>query len=181
MSRCGRRCCRWGESRIELLEATAEDSVIGRFVEKRGEGLHHIAVRVADVDAMFARLTEQGCDWRAMRCEVGAGGHRYFFVHPVSTGGGAGGDCWWRHCMTRLLLIHTAVRKGTVALAEGCGGGGYGGAAGAVIFGAAGAGGPAVDGDGRPALVRVGCRGGGAWAGVVYGSPGGLERGEGIV
>ncbi len=40
-----------GDSRIELLEATAEDSTIGRFVAKRGEGLHHIAVRVEDVDA----------------------------------------------------------------------------------------------------------------------------------
>jgi LAO/AO transport system kinase len=76
-----------GESRIELLEATAEDSVIGRFIAKRGEGLHHIAVAVEDVDAMFVRLKEQGMRLASDEVRVGAGGHRYFFVHPASTGG----------------------------------------------------------------------------------------------
>ena len=76
-----------GGSRIELLEATAEDSVIGRYVAKRGEGLHHVAVKVADVDAMFARLREQGVRLASDAVRVGAGGHRYFFVHPASTGG----------------------------------------------------------------------------------------------
>lgn len=76
-----------GESRIELLEATEEDSVIGRFVEKRGEGLHHIAVRVAAVDEMFERLMGQGVRLASDAVRVGAGGHRYFFVHPSSTGG----------------------------------------------------------------------------------------------
>jgi LAO/AO transport system kinase len=76
-----------GESRIELLEATAEDSVIGRFVAKRGEGLHHIAVAVEDVDAMFVKLKEQGMRLASNEVRVGAGGHRYFFVHPASTGG----------------------------------------------------------------------------------------------
>jgi LAO/AO transport system kinase len=76
-----------GESRVELLEATAEDSVIGRFVAKRGEGLHHIAVRVEDVDGMFARLTADGVRLASDAVRVGAGGHRYFFVHPASTGG----------------------------------------------------------------------------------------------
>jgi LAO/AO transport system kinase len=76
-----------GESRIELLEATEEDSVIGRFVAKRGEGLHHIAVHVDGVDAMFARLTRDGVRLASDSVRVGAGGHRYFFVHPASTGG----------------------------------------------------------------------------------------------
>jgi len=76
-----------GESRIELLEATAEDSVIGRFVAKRGEGLHHIAVAVESVDATFERLKEQGVRLASDAVRVGAGGHRYFFVHPASTGG----------------------------------------------------------------------------------------------
>jgi LAO/AO transport system kinase len=76
-----------GESRIELLEATEEDSTIGRFVAKRGEGLHHIAVHVEDVDAMFARLTKQSVKLASDAVRVGAGGHRYFFVHPASTGG----------------------------------------------------------------------------------------------
>ena len=76
-----------GETRVELLEATTEDSVIGRFVAKRGEGLHHIAVRVEDVDGMFARLTADGVRLASDAVRVGAGGHRYFFVHPASTGG----------------------------------------------------------------------------------------------
>jgi LAO/AO transport system kinase len=76
-----------GSTRIELLEATAQDSVIGRFIAKRGEGLHHIAIRVESVDAMFARMKEQGVRLVNDEVRTGAGGHRYFFVHPVSTGG----------------------------------------------------------------------------------------------
>jgi len=76
-----------GESRIELLEATEEDSTIGRFLAKRGEGLHHVAVHVPEVDAMFAKLTAQGIRLASDAVRVGAGGHRYFFVHPASTGG----------------------------------------------------------------------------------------------
>jgi LAO/AO transport system kinase len=76
-----------GGSRVELLEPTLEDSVIGRFLAKRGEGLHHVAVRVEDVDAMFARLSKEGIRIASDQVRVGAGGHRYFFVHPASTGG----------------------------------------------------------------------------------------------
>jgi LAO/AO transport system kinase len=76
-----------GESRIELLEATQEDSTIGRFLAKRGEGLHHVAVHVEGIDAMFVRLREQGVRLASDSVRVGAGGHRYFFVHPASTGG----------------------------------------------------------------------------------------------
>jgi methylmalonyl-CoA epimerase len=76
-----------GESRMELLEATEEDSTIGRFLAKRGEGLHHIAIHVDGIDAMFARLTEQGVRLASDAVRIGAGGHRYFFVHPASTGG----------------------------------------------------------------------------------------------
>ncbi|HEY6377455.1 MAG TPA: methylmalonyl Co-A mutase-associated GTPase MeaB [Edaphobacter sp.] len=76
-----------GDSRIELLEPTEEDSVIGRFLGKRGEGLHHIAVRVEGIDEMFERLRVQGVRLASDAVRVGAGGHRYFFVHPASTGG----------------------------------------------------------------------------------------------
>jgi LAO/AO transport system kinase len=76
-----------GESRIELLEATEEDSTIGKFVSKRGEGLHHVAVHVDGIDSMFAKLTAQGVRLASDSVRVGAGGHRYFFVHPASTGG----------------------------------------------------------------------------------------------
>ena len=76
-----------GETRIELLEPTEEESTIGRFLAKRGEGLHHIAVHVEGIDEMFSRLTAQGVRLASDAVRVGAGGHRYFFVHPASTGG----------------------------------------------------------------------------------------------
>jgi LAO/AO transport system kinase len=76
-----------GESRIELLEATEDDSTIGRFLAKRGEGLHHVAVHVDAIDETFANLKEQGVRLASDAVRVGAGGHRYFFVHPASTGG----------------------------------------------------------------------------------------------
>jgi LAO/AO transport system kinase len=76
-----------GETRIELLEPTEEESTIGRFLAKRGEGLHHIALHVEGIDEMFARLKAQGVRLVSDAVGVGAGGHRYFFVHPASTGG----------------------------------------------------------------------------------------------
>jgi LAO/AO transport system kinase len=76
-----------GQSRLELLEATAEGSTIARFVAKRGEGLHHIAIHVADVDAAFTRLRGDGVRLASECVGTGAGGHRYFFVHPASAGG----------------------------------------------------------------------------------------------
>jgi LAO/AO transport system kinase len=76
-----------GETRIELLEPTEEESTSGRFLAKRGEGLHHIAVHVEGIDEMFSRLTAQGVRLASDAVRVGAGGHRYFFVHPASTGG----------------------------------------------------------------------------------------------
>jgi LAO/AO transport system kinase len=75
-----------GGPRIELLEATEGDSVIGRFVEKRGEGLHHVALRVPDLAAVVSRLAAAGA--RILNePRKGAGGHEYVFVHPSSTGG----------------------------------------------------------------------------------------------
>lgn len=76
-----------GESRVELLEPTMEESVIGRFLAKRGEGLHHVAIKVADVDGMFSSLKESGVRVVSDQIRTGAGRHRYFFVHPESTGG----------------------------------------------------------------------------------------------
>jgi methylmalonyl-CoA epimerase len=75
-----------GEPRIELLEPTQPDSVIGKFLEKRGEGLHHIAIRVPDLNASVERLRASGA--RLLNePRTGAGGHLYVFVHPSSTGG----------------------------------------------------------------------------------------------
>ena len=76
-----------GESRIELLEATSPESAIARFIAKRGEGLHHIALRVNDLAATVERLKKSGTRLISEEIKVGAGGHLYVFVHPSSTGG----------------------------------------------------------------------------------------------
>jgi len=76
-----------GESRIELLEATEPDSAVGRFVAKRGEGLHHVALRVLDLGAAVERLKELGVRLVSETMQTGAGGHRYVFVHPSSANG----------------------------------------------------------------------------------------------
>jgi methylmalonyl-CoA epimerase len=75
-----------GDSRIELLEPTGPDSVIARFIEKRGEGLHHVALKVADLDSAVKRLKTSGAKL-LNDPRPGAGGHLYVFVHPSSTGG----------------------------------------------------------------------------------------------
>jgi len=75
-----------GGPRIELLEPADPESVIGRFLAKRGEGLHHVALRVPDLNAAVERLRKAGA--RLLNePQTGAGGHRYVFVHPASTGG----------------------------------------------------------------------------------------------
>jgi methylmalonyl-CoA epimerase len=76
-----------GESRIELLEATSDDSTIARFIAKRGEGLHHICIRVPDLEAAVAKLKSDGVRLVSNEIKSGAGGHRYVFVHPQSTSG----------------------------------------------------------------------------------------------
>ena len=75
-----------GESRIELLEASSADSVIAKFIEKRGEGLHHVALTVPDLAAAVARLKTGGVHV-LNEPRAGAGGHLYVFIHPASTGG----------------------------------------------------------------------------------------------
>ena len=75
-----------GGSRIELLEPTEADSPVGRFLDKRGEGLHHVALKVPDLNAAVERLRASGA--RLLNePRAGAGGHLYVFVHPASTGG----------------------------------------------------------------------------------------------
>jgi methylmalonyl-CoA/ethylmalonyl-CoA epimerase len=76
-----------GESRIELLEPTAPDSPIATFLEKRGEGLHHVALHVSDLARTVERLKAAGTRLVSEEIKVGAGGHRYVFVHPSSAGG----------------------------------------------------------------------------------------------
>ena len=76
-----------GESRIELLEPTSPDSPIGKFLAKRGEGLHHIALHVDDLSATVERLKADGTRLISDEIKLGAGGHMYVFVHPSSAGG----------------------------------------------------------------------------------------------
>ncbi len=76
-----------GESRIELLEATGPDTVIGRFVAKYGPGLHHVALHVNDISATFEELKQRGLKILSDDIQIGTGGHLYFFIHPSSAGG----------------------------------------------------------------------------------------------
>jgi len=76
-----------GDTRIELLEATSEDSAVARFIAKRGEGLHHVSLRVPDLAAAVARLKAAGARLVSEQPGTGARGHRYVFVHPQSAGG----------------------------------------------------------------------------------------------
>ena len=76
-----------GETRLELLEATSEDSVIAKFISKRGEGLHHISIRVPDLKAVVQKLKAEGTRLVSNEIKIGAGGHRYIFLHPSTTAG----------------------------------------------------------------------------------------------
>jgi methylmalonyl-CoA epimerase len=76
-----------GESRIELLEATAESSTVAKFIAKRGEGLHHVCLRVPDLPTAVERLKRDGVRLVSEEIKTGAGGHKYVFVHPASAGG----------------------------------------------------------------------------------------------
>lgn len=76
-----------GESRVELLEPTSVDSPIAGFLEKRGPGIHHIALRVEDICATLARLKSSGARLIDETPRNGAGGCLVAFIHPASTGG----------------------------------------------------------------------------------------------
>ncbi len=76
-----------GDSRIELLEPTSDDSTIAKFIAKRGEGLHHVCLRVPDLSVAVAKLRQDGVRLVSEEIKTGAGGHRYVFIHPASAGG----------------------------------------------------------------------------------------------
>jgi len=76
-----------GESRFELLEPTSEDSTIAKFIAKRGEGLHHVCIKVPDLRAAVDRLKKDGVRLVSDEIKTGAGGHHYVFVHPSSASG----------------------------------------------------------------------------------------------
>src|SRR5829696_4486725 len=76
-----------GESRIELLEPTSADSPISKFLEKRGGGIHHVAVEVEDIEAMLAKLKREGARLIDETPRIGAEGCLVAFVHPASANG----------------------------------------------------------------------------------------------
>lgn len=78
---------RVGESRIELLEPTGPDTPVGKFLAKRGEGLHHVAFQVEDIEATLGELGRDGVELIDVEPRVGAGGTRMAFVHPKSVHG----------------------------------------------------------------------------------------------
>ena len=76
-----------GDTEVELLEATSDDSPVAKFIEKRGEGIHHLAIRVDNLEAALARMKEKGIRLIDENPRYGAGGARIAFIHPRSTGG----------------------------------------------------------------------------------------------
>ncbi len=76
-----------GETRIELLESTTPDGPIGRFIEKNGEGMQQLAIRVDNIEEVIKHLMDKGIRMIDETPKIGAGGIRMAFVHPKSTGG----------------------------------------------------------------------------------------------
>ena len=76
-----------GDGHIELLSPLGPDTVVGKFVERRGEGLHHVAYRVDDIDTALVNLKEVGVELIDSEARVGIRGSRVAFLHPKSTGG----------------------------------------------------------------------------------------------
>jgi methylmalonyl-CoA/ethylmalonyl-CoA epimerase len=76
-----------GESKIELLEANSPDSPIAKFIEKRGEGIHHIAYDVEDIESEIVRLKKEGFQMIHEIPKSGADNKRIAFLHPKSSGG----------------------------------------------------------------------------------------------
>ena len=76
-----------GESSIELLEPTSDDSPIAKFLEKRGSGIHHIAIQVDDIEAALARHHEAGARLIDSTPRIGAHNMKIAFIHPKASGG----------------------------------------------------------------------------------------------
>ena len=76
-----------GETKIELLQGTHKDSPIAKFISKRGEGIHHIAFEVTDIDSEMDRLKSEGFELINSEAKDGADNKKIIFVHPKSTNG----------------------------------------------------------------------------------------------
>ena len=75
------------DSEVELLEATSDESPVAKFIEKKGEGIHHLAIRVDDLEKALAELKEKGVRLIDEKPRRGAGGAMIAFIHPAATGG----------------------------------------------------------------------------------------------
>lgn len=76
-----------GESEVELLESTSPDGPVAKYIEKRGQGIQHVAFRVADIEAALAELKEKGVRLIDQEPRNGAGGAKIAFLHPKATNG----------------------------------------------------------------------------------------------
>ncbi|WP_394579814.1 methylmalonyl-CoA epimerase [Cytobacillus firmus] len=76
-----------GETKLELLEPISEESPIAKFIEKRGEGLHHVALGVDSIQERITEMKEQGIRMLQDEPKIGAGGAHVAFMHPKSAGG----------------------------------------------------------------------------------------------
>lgn len=76
-----------GDGKLELLEPLAADTAVGRFLERRGPGLHHVAYRVTGINDRLQRLKAEGFELIDEKARPGAFGHQVAFLHPRSTGG----------------------------------------------------------------------------------------------
>jgi methylmalonyl-CoA epimerase len=74
-----------GETRIELLEPTESESPVAKFIERRGEGVHHIALKVRNIDAVLEELKGKGLKLVDEKPRIGVGGAKIAFIHPKST------------------------------------------------------------------------------------------------
>jgi len=77
-----------GPAHVELLQPLGPETVVGRFISKRGEGLHHVAYRVTEIDATLAALKQAGIELIDTEARVGIRGSRVAFLHPKAAGGG---------------------------------------------------------------------------------------------
>ena len=76
-----------GESEVELLESTAADGPVAKYIEKRGQGIQHVAFRVENIDEALAELKEKGVQLIDQQPRIGAGGAKIAFLHPKATNG----------------------------------------------------------------------------------------------
>lgn len=76
-----------GDTEVELLEGTSTESPVSKFIEAKGEGIHHLAIRVENLEAALAELKEKGVRLIDEKPRLGAGGAKIAFLHPKATGG----------------------------------------------------------------------------------------------